>query len=67
MALLKDNTFKSGTVSMDASIKGRLDKILPKVDVNVDDINILNKPSSTSVLLSSAKVDIETDGKNMKR
>lgn len=65
MALLKDNTFKSGTVSMDTSIKGRLDKILPKVNVTVDNINILNKPSSTSVLLSSAKVDIETDGKNM--
>lgn len=64
MALLKDNTFKSGTVSVDTAIKGRLDKIEPKINLSVDNINVYNIPSATSVLLSDAKVDVATDGKN---
>jgi len=64
VGLLKDNDFISGTVSVDAALKGRLDKAQPKVDISLDNINVKNKPSNTSVTLANADVSVKTDGKN---
>lgn len=66
VGLLKENDIKSGTLSMDASIKGKLKEIKPVVDLTVNNINILNKPSSTSVKLNDAKVNISSDGQKYK-
>ena len=66
VGLLKDNDIKSGTISMDAVIKGRLNKIEPVVDISVDEVNILNKPSSTSLSLAQGKVNISSDTKTYK-
>lgn len=65
MALLKENQIYSGTVSMNTVIKGRLDKIVPKVNLSVDNINLKNIPSNTSIKVANSKVDLTTDGKKM--
>lgn len=64
LGLLKDNNIKSGTLSLDASLTGKLDKPVPKVSINVDNVNIKNIPSNTSVILMSSNADVNTDGKS---
>lgn len=66
VGLLKENDIKSGTLSLDASVKGKLREIKPVVNLTVNNINILNKPSSTSVKLNDAKVNISSDGQKYK-
>lgn len=64
LGLLKDNDIKSGTLSLDASLTGKLDKPVPKVSLNVNNVNIKNIPSNTSVILMSSNADVNTDGKS---
>ncbi|MBR6098188.1 hypothetical protein IKP85_00410 [bacterium] len=64
--LLKENDIKSGTLSADAIIKGDLRDIKPVVDIAVNNVNLLNKPSDTTVKLSSAKVNLSVDGNTYK-
>lgn len=66
VGLLKENDIKSGTLSMDASVKGKLKEIKPVVDLTANNINIFNKPSSTSLKLNDAKVNISSDGQKYK-
>jgi len=66
VGLLKENDVKSGTISADASVKGKLKEIKPHLNVIIDNVNVLNKPSSTSVKLAGTNVDLSSDGKNYK-
>lgn len=66
VALLKENNFNSGTLSMDASLKGKLSNPKPAINLSIDNVNIKNIPSSTTLSLESSKVDITTDGKTFK-
>lgn len=61
-ALLKENDIKSGTISLDIDIKGKLDKILPKVMVNVNDLNVKNIPSDTAVTVYNLTADMKPAG-----
>lgn len=63
MALLKENKINSGTLSMSASIKGKLDKIVPKVNLSIDNVNLKNIPSNTTVKVVNTNIDLTTDGK----
>lgn len=63
--LLKDNDIKSGTLSIDALLKGQLDKMIPSVKLSVDNINLKNVPSNTSIKLLSSTVDFTANGKKM--
>lgn len=63
VALLKDNQINNGTISANIFVKGRLDKITPKINVNVDNIDIKNIPSNTCVKAPKSVLDIQTDGK----
>ncbi len=64
LGLLKDNDIKSGTISVDASVTGKLNELKPVVDVTVDNVNILNKPSVTSVKLANSVINLTSDGKS---
>ena len=57
-ALLKENVVKSGTISINADIVGKLNNIEPAVKVLLNDINIENIPSNTSLLLPNTKVEL---------
>ena len=63
MALLKENKINSGTLSMSTSIKGKLDKIVPKVHLSIDNVNLKNIPSNTTVKVVNTNIDLTTDGK----
>ncbi|MBR2526036.1 AsmA family protein, partial [bacterium] len=62
IALLNENDIKSGVVTLNGEIKGKLDKIKPQVNINLDNINIYNKPNKISAILSNAKIEAQTDG-----
>lgn len=62
-ALMKDNQVNSGTVSMKADIQGKLDKINPVINLNLNNINIKNVPASTTVVAPSSTLNITSDGK----
>ncbi len=62
-ALMKENQVNSGLISMKADVTGRLDKINPAVKVDLNNINIKNIPSNTTLKLPSTTVGITTDGK----
>lgn len=61
--LLKENAFNSGTLSLDASLKGKLSKLIPAVNLSVDNLDVKNIPSNTRVTMPEAKFVINTDGK----
>ncbi len=63
MSILKENNINSGTLTFNAEIKGRLDKIQPKVDMSIDNVNIKNVPSNTTLTLANTAVNVYTDGK----
>ncbi len=63
MQLLKDNKFNSGTVSLDASVKGKLSDIIPSVDLFVNGVDIKNIPSNTRVSMNEAKFSIIPENK----
>lgn len=63
MALLKENKINSGTLSMNVLLKGRLDKIVPKINLSLDNINVKNLPSNTALTLANSNIDLTTDGK----
>ena len=60
LALLKDNEFKSGTLSADAALSGKLNKPELTLNLTVDDFNLKNKPSQTSIVLPDANVNFKS-------
>lgn len=56
--LLKDNNIKSGTLSAKASLTGTFKKLKPSLNLSLNNINVLNKPSSTSLKLKDTKFNI---------
>lgn len=61
--LLKDNDIKSGTISLNAILKGKLDKIVPKINVSADNLNIKNNP--LNVIVSTPNVKISMNDKDI--
>ena len=61
--LLKENKFNSGTLSLDASLSGKLSKPVPSVNLSLDDISVKNLPTNTKITMPAAKFVINTDGK----
>ncbi len=62
-SIMKENPIYSGTVSMDAIIKGKLDKINPIIKLNLANIDLKNVPSDIRLKAPSTSVDITSDGK----
>lgn len=63
-ALMKDNPIYSGTLSVDAIIKGKLDKINPIIKLNIADIDLKNIPADLRLKAPSTVVDITSDGQS---
>ncbi|MBR1373368.1 hypothetical protein IJ556_02830, partial [bacterium] len=61
-AILKENPIYSGTISMDAIIKGKLDKINPVIKLNVANVDLKNIPSDIRIKAPSTLVNITSDG-----
>ena len=63
VALLNDNMINSGTITANVLLKGRLDKIMPEVNVSVDNVDLKNIPSNTSLKAPKSVLELLTDGK----
>ena len=61
--LLKENPINSGAVSLNADIVGKFDKIKPTAKITLNNIDIKNIPSNTTLKLPKTSVDINSDGK----
>ena len=61
-ALMKDNPIYSGTLSMDAIVKGKLDKINPVIKLNIANLDLKNIPADLRLKAPSTVVDITSDG-----
>ena len=57
-AILKDNNIQSGTLSINALLKGKLDKLFPKVDVSIDNLNVKNIPLNMTVKAPLSKLSV---------
>ncbi len=62
-SLMKENPVNSGAVTLKADIVGRLDSIRPTAKVILNNIDIKNIPSNTTLKLPKTNVDIISDGK----
>jgi len=62
--LLKENPVNSGTVTLNADIVGKLDKIKPTAKVVLKNIDIKNIPSNTTLKLPSTIIDIVADNQS---
>ncbi len=61
-SLMKENPVYSGLISMDAVIKGKLDKINPVIKLNIDNIDLKNIPADIRLKAPSTEVNITSDG-----
>ena len=61
LTILKENKFNSGTLSAEAALEGKLTSPVPMVSLSVDNLNIKNIPSDTTVKLNRAIFDITTE------
>lgn len=64
--ILKDNEINSGSISLLASLNGKLAQLQPNVDISINNLKIKNKPSLTTLILPSAKFELFPDGKKFK-
>lgn len=62
-ALLKQNDIISGTVSLNALIKGKLNNIKPEITSNVEGVNFYNIDSNVNVSLADVLIKLLYDGK----
>ena len=60
--LLEENNIHSGIVTLNGTVKGKLDTVKPQINVNVDNLNVYNKPNKASFILSNAKIEAQTSG-----
>lgn len=61
--LLKENNFSSGTISLDASLVGKLSKPIPSVNLSLDNLVVHNIPTDSKLSIPEGKFIINTDGK----
>ena len=62
-SLMKENPIYSGMLSMDAIIKGKLDKINPVIKLNIVDLDLKNIPADLRLKAPLTMVNITSDGK----
>ena len=62
-SLMKDNPIYSGTLSMDATIKGKLESINPVIKLSIDNLDLKNIPADLRLKAPLTKVNITSDGK----
>lgn len=61
--LLKENEIQSGTASIDALIKGRLDKTTPILNIETKNITLKNKKNNLGIKLNNAKIKLRPKNK----
>lgn len=62
--LLKENDILSGIVNLNASLQGRLDKVLPKINIAANNISVKNRPSNSRIKLANANISTISNKKN---
>ena len=62
-SLMKENPVYAGTLSMEAFIKGKLDKINPVINLSIIDLDLKNIPSDLRLKAPATEVNITSDGK----
>lgn len=65
-ALLKDNDIKDGTLSLNALIKGNLNNLTPDVQVILNNLNVLNKPSELTLKVPETQIVVDKKDINIK-
>ncbi len=63
MAILKENSINNGTITANILIKGKLDKIIPQINISADNVDVKNIPSNTSLKAPKSVLELTTDGK----
>lgn len=60
--ILKENDIKKGQITINATLKGRLNKSKPQIDVLLENLSLTNKPYKTNLSLANAKIKAITNG-----
>ncbi len=58
ISILNDYNVNSGTITLDAKIKGALKEITPDILLSVDNINIYNKPAKMKLELANSIIKV---------
>lgn len=58
LQVLNENQIKSGMVSVNGKIKGKLDTVVPQIDVGIDGVNLYNKQNKASIILNRLKFNV---------
>ena len=62
-SLMKENPIYSGSLSMEAIIKGKLDKINPLINLSIANLDLKNIPSDLRLKAPETQIVIASDGK----
>ncbi|MCM1338409.1 MAG: hypothetical protein NC191_01920 [Muribaculaceae bacterium] len=63
-ALLKENTFSSGDLSVAAQLKGKLNSLIPEINASIQGLNVFNKSAGARLTLDKALFKFLYDGKS---
>lgn len=55
--ILNENKISNGTISLNAALKGRLDKASPKINILVNNIDLLNKQSRARIKVANVVIN----------
>ncbi|MBE7709945.1 MAG: DUF3971 domain-containing protein [Cyanobacteria bacterium SIG32] len=59
--LLKENNFNSGSISLDAALKGKLTSIIPSINFSINNLDIKNNPTDTRITMPVATLKINNN------
>ena len=59
--IIKENDFKSGTLSLEATLKGRLNDPVPAVNLALENLKVKNMPSDTTLSLVNGNLNLTTE------
>lgn len=65
MSVLKENKFNNGTISLNAALTGKLTNPTGVLNVSIDNLNLKNIPSSSSIYMTNSNVKIISDKKGL--
>lgn len=63
ISTLKENVFNSGTLTLDASLTGKLDNPNTLVNLSVDNLNLKNIPSASTIIMPNQSVQLKSNKK----
>lgn len=66
ISVLRENKFNSGNLTLKTSLTGKLGKPNCLANISIDNLNVKNIPTATSIIMDDSKINITSNSKGIK-